>query len=63
MEHNHYSVSSDTPYDSLYHEMEDKFGAADREAYLQWRATLMPFQVSQLRRKFNKDVAWLLEKV
>ena len=63
VEHNHYSVSADTPYDGLYHEMEDKFGTADREAYLQWRATLMPFQVSQLRRKFNKDVRWLLEKV
>ena len=63
VEHQHYSVHKGTQYDSLYHEMEDKFGVADRDAYMQWRATAMPFQVSQLRRKFNPDVAWLLERV
>ena len=63
VEHKHYSVSADTPYDSLYHETEDKFGAADLEAYRQWHATLRPFQVSQLRRKFNPDVSWLLSKI
>ena len=63
VEHQHYSVSAETPYDGLYNEIEQKFGVSDREAYAQWHATVRPHQVAQLRRRFNKDVAWVLKKV
>jgi len=63
VEHQHYSVSSETPYDSLYSEIETLFGESDREAYYQWRGTIMPHEVAMLRRKFNPDVKWVFSKV
>ena len=40
-----------------------ELAASDLAAYQQWRTSVLPHQVAQLRRRFNKDVAWLLEKV
>lgn len=63
VEHLHYSVCPETVHDEVYRETEGAFGETDVRAFKEWQATQMPLQVSQLRRKFNKDVAWLLDAV
>jgi|SRR6185312_9667910 len=62
IEHHHYSVDPETEYDELYHYAEDWFGKSDLQAFHQWRAAVMPHQISLLRRKFNKDVSWVLKR-
>ena len=47
----------------MYRESEGTWGAHDLQAYQEWLATLMPIQVSWLRREYNPDIRWLLEKI
>jgi hypothetical protein len=62
--HHHYSVDKTQTYDELYKETERLFGDRDLKAFQQWRAsTEVVAVISQLRRKFNPDVAWVLGKV
>ena len=63
VEHMHYSVAAETAHDEVYQTTEEKFGAADLQAFQQWRADQMPYDVARLRRKFSRDVAWVLGKV
>lgn len=59
LQHLHYQVSPETEYDDLYKYAERNFGVPDLQAYREWQVTMMPFEVAVLRRKFNKDVAWI----
>jgi hypothetical protein len=62
--HHHYSVDKQTEYDALYKETETSFGQADAQAFATWHNSPMASgDVSRLRRKFNSDVAWAIEKV
>jgi hypothetical protein len=63
VEHLHYSVAPQVEHDVVYQTTEQKFGAADLQAFQQWRADQMPYEVAPLRRRFSKDVAWVLGKV
>ena len=63
IEHLHYSVCPETERDVVYRETEGTHGEKDMAAYRDWHASVLPMQVAQLRRKFNPDVLWLLEKV
>ena len=63
MEHLHYSVCPETERDGVYQSTEDAFGEKDLRAFREWQAALMPLQVSLLRREFNPDIRWLLEKI
>ena len=63
VEHLHHSVIPETEHDEVYRESEGTWGAHDLQAYQEWLATLMPIQVSWLRREYNPDIRWLLEKI
>jgi hypothetical protein len=63
IEHRHYSVFPETGYDETYRVAETTWGKRDLAAFQEWRATRMPHQVAQLRRRFNKDVSWVLGKI
>lgn len=63
VEHLHYSMDPSVEHDRTYREAENEHGPRDFGAYNAWRATLMPSQVSILRRNFNKDVKWVLDCV
>jgi hypothetical protein len=62
--HLHYSVIGlGVERDQTYIEAENAWGASDMQAYQTWLTNKMPVQVSQLRRKFNPDISWLLGRV
>jgi hypothetical protein len=61
--HRHYSVDAKVKRDKTYTEAEKTWGASDQQAFFAWRKNGLPVQVSQLRRKFNPDVTWVLGKV
>jgi hypothetical protein len=63
IEHLHYSVNPETEHDGLYKSTEEKFGAADLDAYQQWRVNQLPFDVSLLRRQYSPDIQWVLSRV
>lgn len=63
IEHRHYSVFPETDYDETYRRAETTWGKRDLAAFQEWRGTRMPHQVAQLRRRFNKDIRWVLGKV
>ena len=63
VEHLHYSVSPDTEHDETYREAEEAHGAADLQAFQQWRADQMPYEVARIRRRFNSDISWVLGRV
>ena len=63
IEHLHYSVSPDTEHDAVYRETETAFGAADHQAYLQWRAEVLPYEVARVRRRFSGEISWVLSRV
>ena len=64
IEHLHYSVpGSRARRDRVYSQTEKKFGASDHAAFRQWQADVLPHEVSVLRRQFNPDVRWVIEKV
>lgn len=62
--HHHYSVDKEAEYDDLYKETEQRFGGPDLQAFQQWRGSnQVAGVVSRLRREFNPDVKWVLERV
>ena len=63
VEHLHYSVAAGTARDEVYQTTEALFGASDMQAFHQWRADVMPFEVSLLRRQFSEDVDWVISRV
>lgn len=63
VEHQHYSVAPQAERDEVYQTTEEKFGAADHQAYLDWHANQAPYDVARLRRMFNRDVAWVTGRV
>lgn len=63
IEHLHYSRDVSVEHDMTYREAETSWGEPDRVAYNKWYATVMPAQVSILRRNFSPDVRWVLGKV
>lgn len=63
IEHLHYSVCKDTERDATYTEAENAWGDSDLRAFHEWRATSLPAEVAKLRRTFNLDVQWVLERV
>jgi hypothetical protein len=60
IEHHHYSVDDTVERDKTYVEAENAWGSSDLVVYHEWRAGRMPVQVSQLRRKFNPDIQWVI---
>ena len=62
IEHKHYSVDSQAVRDELYQSTEEKFGASDYAAFQQWRADTLPYEASMLRRQFNRELRWVLER-
>ena len=63
VEHLHYSVTAETVRDEVYLSTEDRFGAADLQAFQEYRVNQLPHDVALLRRKFSKDIRWVLSKV
>ena len=63
IEHLHYSIDPGTERDELYRYAEEWFGKPDLQGFHQWRAMIAPHQAAVLRRKFNKDVSWVLESI
>ena len=63
IEHRHYSVTPGVEHDATYREAEEKFGSSDLNAFQQWRADVMPYEVARLRRQFSRDVDWVLSRV
>ena len=63
VEHLHYSVTAETVRDEVYLSTEDRFGAADLQAFQEYRVNQLPHDVALLRRNFSKDVAWVLSRV
>jgi hypothetical protein len=63
VEHLHYSVAPQTVRDEVYLSTEDRFGASDLQAFQEYRVNQLPHDVALLRRKFSKDVSWVLSQV
>ena len=63
VEHKHYSVAAGVEHDTVYQATEERFGAADLQAFHQWRADQRPYEVARLRRRFSRDVSWVLSRV
>ena len=63
IEHRHWQVCADTEHDQTYREAEEAHGTADLEAFQEWRADRMPYEVARLRRRFSRDVSWVLSRV
>jgi hypothetical protein len=63
VEHLHYSVAPDVPRDEVYAEAEGTYAQADLAAYQQYRAAQLPHDVAMLRRKFSRDLSWVLSRV
>jgi glycosyltransferase involved in cell wall biosynthesis len=62
IEHRHYTLNADVARDETYSVAEDTHGRPDEAEYNEWRASRMQNQVSLLRRKFNPDIKWVLER-
>jgi len=63
VEHLHYSVAKNVEHDAVYRSTEELFGAADLKAFQEWHASQMPYEVARLRRRFSRDVNWVLSRV
>lgn len=63
VEHLHYQVSPEVEQDATYREAEEAHGASDLQAFHQWRADVMPFEVARLRRQLNRDVDWVISRI
>jgi len=63
IEHRHYTINADVERDETYSLAEDAHGKPDEAEYHEWRATRMQNQASLLRRKFNPDIKWVLDKI
>jgi hypothetical protein len=61
--HDHYTVCKSVRRDRVYAEAEKKHGQADLVAFGKWQADVMPHEVARLRRRFNADVAWVVDRV
>jgi hypothetical protein len=63
IEHRHYSINADVVHDETYSIAENEHGKADEVKFHEWRATRMQNQAALLRRKFNPDLKWLLDRI
>jgi glycosyltransferase involved in cell wall biosynthesis len=63
VEHRHYSIVPEVPRDAVYLDAEQSCGEPDLAAFHEWQAQRMSGQVAQLRRRFNRDVQWVLSKI
>jgi len=63
IEHLHYSVAPGVEHDATYAEAEEAYGQADLKAFNQWRADHLSIEAAILRRKYSRDVAWVLSRV
>ena len=63
VEHLHYSIAPQVEHDAVYRSTEELFGAADLRAFQEWHASQMPYEVARLRRRFSRDVDWVLSRV
>jgi hypothetical protein len=62
-EHLHYQVNPDVEHDQTYSSAETLWGTSDQQAFQEWRSSVMPMQVSVLRREFHPDVKWVRGKI
>lgn len=62
-EHLHYQSKKDVVRDQTYSYAESMWGQVDAQAYQQWRVMRAAPTIAMLRRKFNPDVQWVLNKV
>jgi hypothetical protein len=63
IEHLHYTVCPETVRDQVYLDTENAFSRTDLDAFHQWQAGQLPWDVARLRRAFSNDIRWLLAKV
>lgn len=63
VEHRHYTICPDVEHDETYRTAEDVHGQEDFAIFQQWKATTLPYQASLLRRKFNPDIKWVLDRI
>lgn len=63
IEHRHHSVCPETAHDETYREAEQAHGETDLKAFREWQANRMPYEVARLRRRFSRDVDWVLSRV
>jgi len=63
IEHLHYSAVPGVEHDATYAEAEEAHGQADLKAFNQWRADHLQIEAAILRRKYSRDVAWVLSRV
>ena len=63
IEHHHYSVDREAEHDRTYSEAEETWGQDDHRAFYEWVGRVAPFELALLRRTFNKDVHWVLDRV
>jgi hypothetical protein len=63
IEHRHHSVCTETAHDETYREAEAAHGEPDLKAFREWQADRMPYEVARLRRRFSRDVSWVLSRV
>jgi len=63
LEHLHYTTKPAVEHDSTYRSAEELWGQSDAAAFYDWRANIMPLQVSVLRREFNPDIKWVLSRI
>jgi hypothetical protein len=62
-EHLHYQVRDNVEHDQTYCSAESLWGTSDMRTFYEWRENVMPFEVARLRRRFNKDLDWVLGKI
>ena len=63
IEHRHYSVFPGVAHDQTYKDAEDTWGGRDLQAFQEWRVVQAANEVAVLRRRFNPDRQWVLDRV
>lgn len=63
VKHLRYTTDPTVEHDQVYRYAEETWGERDRLAFLEWHANVMPYEVARLRRKFSRDVSWVLSRV
>jgi hypothetical protein len=63
IEHRHYSITPDTERDETYSVAEEAHGKDDEMEYQKWYNDRMQNQASLLRRKYNPDLKWVLDRI
>lgn len=63
VEHLRYTNDPSVGYDETYRYAEKTWGQPDLQAFRQWQADVMPHVVARLRRKYSRDIEWVISRV